>query len=368
MAHLLIWSVIVYMVAVFIRSVILQIFLLSASTGMHNQMAERVIRSPILFFDSNPSGQVITRFQRDQTIIDSVLPAIMLIVTQGALRTIMVIISVSTVNPFLILIALVGLMYMVWLVRKATRPMIDAQRFDMAFYGPINQTFSMAINGLVSLRSYRKFDFFQKQFMEAIEKSGNSIFCYICINRWLSLRLDFCCQLFGISTALFAVLMKDSLDKKMLTFSLHIISDMVILFSVSIRMYSEMQNLMGSSQRIYDYTQLKTEDQLQKGTDKKYVESKWPSKGEIWFDNVSMKYRPHLEPSISCLDCKIQPGMKVGIVGRTGAGKSSILQVLFRLSESCEGKLLIDGVDIKIIGLHMLRKSIAYIPQSPFLI
>lgn len=120
--------------------------------------------------------------------------------------------------------------------------------------------------------------------------------------------------------------------------------------------------MMASSQRIYDYTQLETEDQLKKDTDKKYFESKWPSKGEIDFDNVSMKYSPNLEPSISGLNCKIQPGMKVGIVGRTGAGKSSILQVLFRLSESCEGKLNIDGVDIKDIGLHLLRQSIAYIP------
>ena len=81
-----------------------------------------------------------------------------------------------------------------------------------------------------------------------------------------------------------------------------------------------------------------------------------------------MKYREHMDPSIRNLSCTIQAGMKIGIVGRTGAGKSSILQVLFRLSDCSEGKLIIDGVDIKDIGLHLLRKNIAYIPQTPFLI
>lgn len=81
-----------------------------------------------------------------------------------------------------------------------------------------------------------------------------------------------------------------------------------------------------------------------------------------------MRYRDGLEPSIKQLTFTVQPNMKVGIVGRTGAGKSSILQALFRLCELHEGKILIDGVDISTLGLHILRKSIAYIPQSPFLL
>ena len=81
-----------------------------------------------------------------------------------------------------------------------------------------------------------------------------------------------------------------------------------------------------------------------------------------------MKYREGMEPSLVDLDCRVQGGMKVGIVGRTGAGKSTILQVLFRLTECYEGRILIDGQDLKDVGLHKLRKSIAYIPQQPFLI
>lgn len=131
-------------------------------------------------------------------------------------------------------------------------------------------------------------------------------------------------------------------------------------------MLAEIQNMMTSSQRIYQYTQLDSEDLLVKPNDKKIAN--WPTAGEIKFDNVSMKYRPTMDLSLQGLSCHVQAGMKVGIVGRTGAGKSTILQVLFRLTDSCEGKILIDGEDIKNVGLHHLRKNIAYIPQQPFLI
>lgn len=94
----------------------------------------------------------------------------------------------------------------------------------------------------------------------------------------------------------------------------------------------------------------------------------WPSQGEIEFQNVTMRYRQTLEPSVKNLSIKIQPRMKVGIVGRTGAGKSSILQTLFRLCDLEEGKVTIDGVDTATMGLHALRKNIAFIPQTPFLL
>lgn len=123
---------------------------------------------------------------------------------------------------------------------------------------------------------------------------------------------------------------------------------------------------MTSSQRIVKYTELDQEDELVKEIDA--AKASWPEKGAIKFNNISMKYRPTLEPSVRNLNFEIQAGMKVGIVGRTGAGKSSILQILFRLVDPCEGSVEIDGVDIRDVGLHLLRKNIAYIPQTPFLI
>jgi len=122
----------------------------------------------------------------------------------------------------------------------------------------------MVINGMISLRAYRKFDFFRIQFMEAIEKSANSTFCYIFTNRWVGVRLDSCCIIFGISTAAFSIFSRDYIDRELLTFSLQIISDVLVFFSLSVRMAAEVQNMMVSSQRIYAYTQMDSEDLLEK--------------------------------------------------------------------------------------------------------
>lgn len=147
-----------------------------------------------------------------------------------------------------------------------------------------------------------------------------------------------------------------------LAFTLQIVTDVIQFFAVSIRFCGEIDNYMTSAQRVMEYTKLESEDDIDKPGDEKLKESKWPDQGKIEFHNVTMRYRESLEPSVKELDFVVQPNMKVGIVGRTGAGKSSILQALFRLCELSEGKIIIDGHDIKDIGLHMLRKSIAYIP------
>ena len=117
-----------------------------------------------------------------------------------------------------------------------------------------------------------------------------------------------------------------------------------------------------------DYTKLEIEDDLVKPTDAELKKAGWPTKGEIEFTNVTMTYREELPPAIKNLSFKVEAGMKIGIVGRTGSGKSSILQTLFRLVDLNQGTITIDGENINKAGLHLLRKQIAFIPQSPFLI
>mmetsp|Transcript_15624 Transcript_15624/g.23963 ORF Transcript_15624/g.23963 Transcript_15624/m.23963 type:complete len:110 (+) Transcript_15624:326-655(+) len=109
----------------------------------------------------------------------------------------------------------------------------------------------MVVGGMVTLRSYDKFDHFRGQFMEALDKSANSTFCYIIANRWLGVRLDAACAIFGIVTSGMAVALRDSVDREYLTFSLQIITDMVLTFSIAIRMYAEVGNMMTCSQRVY---------------------------------------------------------------------------------------------------------------------
>lgn len=189
-------------------------------------------------------------------------------------------------------------------------------------------------------------------------------------NRWVSLRLDYVCALFTICTIAIAIPMKDApwSSTELLILSIQTITDVITQFAQTLRMTVEFENYMTCSQRVHQYTKLDLEDELLKKVDKQLEQDNWPAKGTVEFEDVTMHYREGLEPSIKGLNFKAEAGMKVGIVGRTGAGKSSILQALFRLCEITSGKIKIDGQDLKEIGLHGLRKNIAYIPQSPFLL
>jgi len=150
-----------------------------------------------------------------------------------------------------------------------------------------------------------------------------------------------------------------------LAFAIQILGEVIKFFSFTFRMGCEIENNFTSAQRLCRYLLLDQEDELIKDYDKevKAIKGEWPSAGDIQFDNVTMRYRPGLEPSIRELSLKVQPKMKVGIVGRTGAGKSSISQALFRLTDIEDGSITIDGIDIKKVGLHALRANISYIPQ-----
>lgn len=208
----------------------------------------------------------------------------------------------------------------------------------------------MVINGLVTFRAYRMFDFHQENFRKFLEISANSTFCYNITNRWIGLRLDMVCVLIAVATAVFCIVFKGKISSDLLIFSLQITLDMVVFFSGAIRFGTEVHNFMISSQKVYQYTQLESEDDLVKKKDKELVGSdnkQWPEGGHIEFKDVDMKYRETMEPSLVGLSFKAQAGMKVGVVGRTGAGKSTILATLFRLSDSCKGEITIDNTDIK---------------------
>ena len=143
--YIFISTTIGFMFFVLLRSSLTLFFLLKSTTGMHNVMANKVIRSVIVFFDSNPLGRIVTRFAKDMTIIDILIAPILIWVTQGVLRAVSVIITVSIINPYLLIFAAFGLAYMLYVTKLALRSMVDAQRFEQMFYGPINQTLSMVI-------------------------------------------------------------------------------------------------------------------------------------------------------------------------------------------------------------------------------
>lgn len=197
-----------------------QYLFLTSNTNMHNAMTEKISRATILFFDSNPSGRISTRFTKDMLIMDSAIPSMGIFVSLNILRIITVVVSVSTVNPFLLIVGFVALIIIRYLYNLSMKAMIEAKRFNIISLGPINSILSMSINGLVTMRAYRKFDFFTSKFMDAIEYSTNANFSFHLVNRWTGVRLDYISVFFGFMTCLISVLSKGRVDKTMLVISI----------------------------------------------------------------------------------------------------------------------------------------------------
>ena len=148
-------STIIFIILALLRSIVFTYLVLNATTNMHNQMAYKVLRSKIQFFDSNPIGRITSRFTKDMMLLDVVFCSIAIMVTHGILRSIVVAITVSVTNPLLLVVSILGVFYMVWVMRTAKRTMSDAQKLEQQYQGPINSYLQTALSGLVTFRSYR---------------------------------------------------------------------------------------------------------------------------------------------------------------------------------------------------------------------
>jgi ABC-type multidrug transport system fused ATPase/permease subunit len=213
-------TILAFVLLGFLRAMLCVAFMLQASTNMHNTMAEKVLRANILFFDSNPIGRVITRFSKDMMVIDSMLPLYLVVTSSGLLRTFSVIVAVVTINYWLAIPLFFGCIVIYRITYLGLAPMIEAQRHDQISMGPINSTMNMLVSGIVTLRSYRKFDFFKIKFNSALESSANASFCYIGTGRWIAIRIDMISMSFAFCTACLAVVLRNSIETRLLTMSL----------------------------------------------------------------------------------------------------------------------------------------------------
>lgn len=228
----------------------------------------------------------------------------------------------------------------------------DSQRIEGMTKGPINTKLGSAIDGLQTIRAYSKQNFFIQSFMRDTDINGDAMFTFFGVSRFTAALLDGASIIFIILNALIIVVLKnhtDTLDLVLASISLLFSIEIAINFSFAIRFGTEAENLMTSAQRTIEYVDMASEDDLKKVDDPKI----FPENHDIEFRNMTMRYRKSLEPVLKNITIHIKAGQKVGIIGRTGAGKSSILQAIFRLVEiENDGQMIIGGVNSKTIGLH----------------
>lgn len=187
---------------------------------MHKAMAKTIVRAKVVFFDSTPIGRILTRFSKDMAVLDLILPSATVLMSYGTFRTISVIIALCIVNFWLLIPLFFICIYFAYVVRLASRPMIEAQRLDSVVRGPIHSLFAMVLNGMISIRAYDQLDFFKAQFLNESELSCNVTFTYVVTNRWLGFRMDFGIMALSLIASASCIAFKGIISPQLLAFSL----------------------------------------------------------------------------------------------------------------------------------------------------
>ncbi|XP_039049118.1 ABC transporter C family member 2-like [Hibiscus syriacus] len=343
---------------------------LYAARRLHDAMLNSILRAPMTFFHTNPLGRIINRFAKDLGDIDrNVAPFVNTFLGQVSqlLSTFVLIGIVSTMSLWSIMPLLV-LFYAAYLYYHSTAR--EVKRLDSITRSPVYAQFGEALNGLSTIRAYKAYDRMVDINGKSMDNNIRFTLVNMSSNRWLAIRLGTLGGLMIWFTATFAVMQNGRAENQqeyastmglLLSYALNITS----LLTAVLRIASLAENSLNAVERVGTYIELPSEAPL-------IIESNrpspaWPSSGSIKFEDVVLRYRPDLPPVLHGLSFTISPSDKVGIVGRTGAGKSSMLNALFRILELERGRILIDGCDIAKFGLMDLRKVLGIIPQSPVL-
>lgn len=348
----------------FLFSISVTILGTQSSKIMLKQAISRVLRAPMSFFDTTPLGRIMNRFSRDVDEIDNNLADAL----RMYLFTMVMIISAFGLTiaffPFFA-VALVPLYTMFILsagyYRASAR---EVKRYESVLRSNIFAKFSEGLTGVATIRAYGLKDYFVKDLRKTIDGMNSAYYLTFANQRWLSIRLDTIGNLLVFTVGILVVTSRLSVNPSVGGLVLSYIMSIVQMLQFSVRQFAEVENGMNSVERLHYYG-TKLEEEAPEHTIE--VRPSWPEKGEIVFDNVEMRYRENLPLVLTGLSMHIQGGERIAVVGRTGAGKSSIISTLFRLVEVSSGSITIDGLEISTIGLHDLRSRIAIIPQDPTL-
>ncbi|KAM6945546.1 ATP-binding cassette sub-family C member 4 [Aplochiton taeniatus] len=347
----------------FARSLMLFNVLVKSSQNLHNHMFQSILRTPVHFFDVNPIGRILNRFTKDIGQLDASLPWTFVDFIQVFLQIIGVIVVASSVIPWVLIPVVPLLIVFIILRRYFLQTSRNVKRLESTTRSPVFSHLSSSLQGLWTIRAFRAEERFQNTFDAHQDLHSESWFLFLTTSRWFAIRLDAICSVFVSITAFGCIFLRDQLEAGSVGLALSYSVTLMGMFQWGVRQSAEVENLMTSVERVVEYTELESEAPWETKT---RPPPEWPSQGMVTFDRVNFSYSADGPLVLKDMTAIFRPKEKVGIVGRTGAGKSSLVSALFRLAEP-QGRIHIDGILISEIGLHDLRQKISIIPQDPVL-
>ncbi|KAM0755919.1 ATP-dependent bile acid permease [Meredithblackwellia eburnea MCA 4105] len=348
----------------FLGAFMLSLRAIHASYALFEEALGGVMRSRVAWFDTTPLGRITSRLTKDVTTLDNQLPMQYNMLLSQVFSVFGSIGLVFYTYPYLgiIFVPLFIIYYSFASFYRASSR--EVKRLDSVQRSFIYSNLGEMLSGLTSVRAYRSQEQFIAKTDKAIDEENQAYYMTVTLQRWLGIRLDFLGNILVLGISLFGVGFRNTVSPSklgvVLTYSLSITG----VFSQLVTSFATVEQDMNTSERISHYAHLPSEGALENPAD---PDETWPPEGKLSFQDVRMRYREGLPEVLKGVSFETKVGEKIGIVGRTGAGKSSLLQALFRICELSSGKIVIDGVDISKIGLDVLRKRISVIPQDALL-
>jgi ABC-type multidrug transport system fused ATPase/permease subunit len=332
-----------------------------ASRSLFESLTYTVLRAPLRWLDTVPVGRVLNRFTADFNMIDSRISGDFGFMLYNVLEVAGIIFAGLLVSPFMILFALLLLTICMRYALHYLAGAREVNRLESNAKSPVFEAFGAALTGVGTIRAFDKADTFIKLMYSRIDTHALACWHLWVFNRWMGFRLNIVGAFFATIIAAVIVSIR-SMDASLAGFALSFALQYTDALVWALRQYSGLELDMNAIERVVEYSNIETEDQS--GAE---APAAWPTEGRLEVSDLVVGYAPDLPPVLKGLSFSIEPNQRVGVIGRTGAGKSSLTLALFRFLEAREGTILIDGVDISKIRLQDLRSRLAIIPQDPVL-
>ncbi|EAR89965.1 ABC transporter family protein (macronuclear) [Tetrahymena thermophila SB210] len=360
-----------YMLLNGIKYMILSFGIQRGNRSLHKNMLLSLVRAPALFFDRTSSGNLMNKFSNDMSLLDNLLPFCSCDSIEIFSTFLNLMITCIVFNYYTVIPSIIEGMFLVFFMMYAKDIIVKVRQLDLQQKTPVFSHFSSTLQGVITIKVYGQNNAFIQKMNTLCNNSLRANMTF-----WLSSRffggyiqsIAIICATIGVFIIISIPDQDASIQAQSLTYFMLMIDAIQWCLRQMITTDSVMNSYERTSLLINQPSEAPLTTEFDKSLSKQQQKAThWPQKGQIEFKNVIMKYSKELNPVLKGLNFNVSHGQKIGCVGRTGAGKSSILQALFRLTESETGsQITVDGVDISKLGLHKLRQNISIIPQIPF--
>jgi ABC-type multidrug transport system fused ATPase/permease subunit len=332
-----------------------------ASRRLFDSITFTVLRTPLRWIDTVPLGRILNRFTADFNVVDARLAYDLSFGASNLFQLVGIVIAGLFISRWILLLALALALICLYYAYRYLLGAREVKRLESNAKSPIFETFNATLSGVATIRSFNVAETYISRMYHLIDTHSTITWYLWLFNRWMGLRMGVVGAFFAVTLSSIIVMLPN-IDASLAGFALAFGLEYTWVMIWALRRYANLELSFNSAERIIEYSNLPIESQ--DGID---PPAAWPSQGRLEVEDLVVGYAPDLPAVLQGLSFSVEPGQRVGVVGRTGAGKSSLTLALFRFLEAREGKIIIDGLDIAKVKLHALRSRLAIIPQDPVL-